>query len=144
MRACNSARLESNSTCPAVAPSSFSPSTTIDARSGVAGVPRTLACASDQEATTWGGLPGSETASGPVNSAIRSFGSHTCATARISFSLMAIGGWVSFSSTVAAVQRTSIRNGKPPTACVPQPNTRPARACCSRQAFMRFSASPAA
>ena len=64
------------------------------------GVPRTLACASVQVAVIWGGWPGSAAVSGPVNSAMNSFGSHICATTRISFSLIAIGGCVSFSSTV--------------------------------------------
>ena len=50
-------------------------SNTSDTRSGARGVPRTLDWASFQLAMNLGGLPGSATVSGPVNSLISSVGS---------------------------------------------------------------------
>ena len=54
--------------------STDAPSNTSDTRSGAAGVPRTLDCASFQLATMVGGFPGSAMVSGPWNSVISKFG----------------------------------------------------------------------
>jgi hypothetical protein len=76
-RPCSSTRCALNTTSsPARLRScTIGASSTTEARSMPAGNPRTLACASFQSTDDDGGRPGSEISSGPVNSAIRSFGS---------------------------------------------------------------------
>ena len=54
--------------------STTGPSNTSDTRSGAAGVPRTLDCASFQLAMMVGAFPGSAMVSGPWNSVISKFG----------------------------------------------------------------------
>ncbi len=92
------------------------------ARCGTAGSPTTLLRALLQFTIIAGGPPRSEIVAGAVNSAISNFGSQICATTRISPRLAVTGACVAArsavcarSETLAPLQRTSRRNGKPAT-----------------------------